>query len=332
MLGYTNKSNCIHVSTMHRFVQRFADALGLHKMHFDPQELFKKSWISWKDMREHLEEDMVKKNAGQGDKMKIIFTVDMSCVERIDRVAQGDTDCFLGTIWSLFSFVLIMISIAAIMFVQLQGNGLQGFIVIVFTFDYLVKLVCSPFIRLTVNNTDILVQQVVPDPQDDHSHPEEMTQLGQLFRFLFAPMNIVDLASILPFWIDLTVGQSGIKLGFLRALRILRVVRLLKVGNFSETLLVLGDTLRRSIDSFVVLVIMIVFFSLIVCAVLGQLEEGNGKDDKKEEIGKGQQASAAGGLAESFLRVFGQLVEEGSGPEERRSPYYSCCMASQTCP
>jgi len=161
----------------------------------------------------------------------------------------------------------------------LQGHDLQKIIVVVFTFDYLVKLICSPYVRVALANIDVLVEKVVPDSESNMLEPEETTQQQRVLSYLMVPMNIVDLASILPFWVDIMGAGSGLQLGFLRILRILRVVRLLKAGNFSETLQILGETIRRSINSFVVMIIWILIIATLVGTVLNMFEEHNGRCD-----------------------------------------------------
>lgn len=277
---YTKKDGSIHVAMLHRMIRRLSDALDQNDMDFDPMDIFQKPWVKWVDIRRELDRD--------GSKMRIL--IDRNILERVNSVMVGDADgetggSYLGFGWQLFSFVLILTSIAAIMYEKLHGYDLQSMIVVVFTFDYLVKLVCSPYVRLAlVSNLDGLVERVVPDSQSDMLlQPEECTREQRVWRFLTGPMNMVDLASILPFWIDIMGAGSGLKLGFLRILRILRVVRLLKAGNFSETLMVLGETIRRSLNSFVVMIIWILIIATLVGTVLNMLEEDKGKCPTEED-------------------------------------------------
>ncbi|CAK0899902.1 unnamed protein product, partial [Prorocentrum cordatum] len=276
-LHYMTSDRRIHVAMLYRLCRRLSDALGSTEMLFDPMEIFEKPWVTWEDMRGVLE--------GGESKMSVVLT--RHPLERVNSVMQGEGDLdnggsYLGLFWSVFSFIMILTSIAAIMYEGLQGLGLQTAIVVIFTFDYLVKLICSPYVRVALANIDILVEKVVPDSESSELQPRETTKQQRLLSHLLAPMNIVDLASILPLWVDTFGAESGLKLGFLRILRIFRVVRLLKAGTFSETLQVLGETIRRSLNSFVVLVIWILIIATVVGTVLNMMEEENGKCEDPE--------------------------------------------------
>jgi hypothetical protein len=306
--NYTKKDGSIHVAMLHRLIRRLSDALNSKEMLFDPMVIFEKPWVKWEDMRRELE----------GIESEMRIKVPRHPMERVNSVMVGESDgetggSYLGFCWQLFSFVLIMTSIAAIMSENLQGYDLQKMIVVIFTFDYLVKLICSPFVRVALANIDVLVERVVPDSESGMLlNPEECIPEHRVWRFITGPMNMVDLASILPFWVDVMGAGSGLKLGFLRILRILRVVRLLKAGNFSETLQVLGETIRRSINSFVVMIIWILIIATLVGTVLNMLEEGHGpKECPPEDDPDGPMEYACrwtfDGVSTSVYWVIGRL-------------------------
>jgi hypothetical protein len=112
----------------------------------------------------------------------------------------------------------------------------EAIIVAVFTFDYFAKLI---------------------------------TYSGSRRRWCFEFLNMIDLLSIIPFYVELlftaaSTGQSGIS-GFvvLRVLRLFRVFRILKIAKYFTLLHVVGETLRRSLAGFVLLL-----FTLVLSLVL----------------------------------------------------------------
>jgi len=88
-----------------------------------------------------------------------------------------------------------------------------------------------------------------------------------LLHFLVAPMNVVDLAAILPWYISKFIGSAIKGLSVLRVLRLTRVLRIFKMGRNFQGLILLLHTFKRSAAA----LLMLVFFvglSLIVFATL----------------------------------------------------------------
>lgn len=87
------------------------------------------------------------------------------------------------------------------------------------------------------------------------------------FKFLKSPLNIIDLASSLPYLI-LFILPGNVSSSFKNILRMLRVLLLFKITRFSGSLRSFGQTLKNSSRELgiliVYLVIGIVFFSSIV--------------------------------------------------------------------
>ena len=102
--------------------------------------------------------------------------------------------------------------------------GYGSFTVGVFTAEYLLRLwVCTR------------------DPR--YSSPV----LGRL-RYACTPMAVIDLLAVLPFY----VPQAGLDLRFVRAVRLTRLFRLLKLGHYSQSLKTLGRVLRAKKDELLV--------------------------------------------------------------------------------
>lgn len=80
--------------------------------------------------------------------------------------------------------------------------------------------------------------------------------------FVLAPMNIVDLLAILPWYIELVAGSSGGEvLRVLRVMRVVRVFRVFKVGDMKSKLDVFGLCMSNSVEA---LKLLVFFFSIAV--------------------------------------------------------------------
>lgn len=115
--------------------------------------------------------------------------------------------------------------------------------VILFTIDYV--------LRMALVHADV----------KDGSSP-----LYRTFRYAQEPLNIVDLVAILPFYIDVCFPDAP--LGFVRVLRLARVLRPFKMAKHNKGLMMFAEVLKLSGQPLVVLlafnVLMIIFFGSMV--------------------------------------------------------------------
>lgn len=103
-------------------------------------------------------------------------------------------------------------------------------------------------------------------------------------EFLTEPLNIIDVVAILPFYIELVMvmllnmGSLGIDLRFLRALRLVRMV---KMGRHSTQLQFMGEGIARSQKSFVLLVFMLSLGLVLFSALIWICERGSWDFEKQ---------------------------------------------------
>jgi voltage-gated potassium channel len=87
--------------------------------------------------------------------------------------------------------------------------------------------------------------------------------LGRI-RFALTPLLIVDLLSILPFYLPMIIPLD---LRFLRALRLARILRMFKMGRYSESLRMFGRVLKVKKEE----LLLAVFMTLILLIISSSL-------------------------------------------------------------
>mmetsp|Transcript_33481 Transcript_33481/g.77798 ORF Transcript_33481/g.77798 Transcript_33481/m.77798 type:complete len:635 (-) Transcript_33481:163-2067(-) len=274
--GYINKEHKgVHVCVFRRCMRRLLDM-------FDSEIVFdfeafgghrKAVWLKWEDVRHALEEGRIPE-------------VELSLPERVFMVLDGRMNSVLGIVWTSLMFVLIIANVVMIVMVSIPGYCTQPILLdlggcdefmdvltVLFSVDYFGKLACAPYCRHALFNDEWLIEQVIVDPNDPNNPPpSQASAWHRLWYFVGVPLNIIDLISILPFWINAFFGFMHLQVGFFRSLRLLRLFRLFKFGKFSKTLLVLGDTFRKSSQSICVLILYIAMISLLAGAVIHRFE------------------------------------------------------------
>lgn len=195
-----------------------------------------------------------------------------------------------GSSWAAFgvvSFIVVCIIASTISFCaetlpELNGRydhiftSLEIFFMAIFTTEYLLRLWASV--------------------------PEKMT----FQRFVFDPMNMIDVLSILPFFIDLllaylaTEGAVNVDLRVLRALRLMRVF---KIGRYSTQLKLISAAMARSMGSLVMLGLCMVFALIIFSTMIFLVERGTWNDSMACYVRLGDRTGSLGGLCSPFQSI-----------------------------
>ena len=93
-------------------------------------------------------------------------------------------------------------------------------------------------------------------------------------RFLKAILNILDLLSILPFYVSLIVPEeSADSIDILRVMRVIRVCRIFKLTRHSKGLHVLGKTLYASVNELIMLMLFLVIGVILFASAAYYAEE-----------------------------------------------------------
>ena len=131
-------------------------------------------------------------------------------------------DDLLGKAFDNFMIVLISLNVIAFAFETVYSisipyksyfNNFETFSVIIFTIEYCLRLWTSTLER-------------------QYRHP-----LWGRVKFIFRPLSIIDLLSILPYYLFIFFPN----LVFIPEIHLLRLARLLKIGRYSESMRSLGN-------------------------------------------------------------------------------------------
>lgn len=163
-----------------------------------------------------------------------------------------------------FMFVLIFLNTIALMLETVQSihnkygallDGFEAFCVGVFIFEYVIRVwTCT-------NN-------------EKYKSPIK----GRL-RYMMSPMAIIDMVSIFPVLLPF-VGTNVTMIRMLRAFRILRVI---KLGRYSEKLQMFDDILYERKDE-LILSLVIIIFSIMASSSLMYFVENDVQSDKFSSI------------------------------------------------
>jgi len=121
-------------------------------------------------------------------------------------------------------------------------EGIETICILIFTIEFLLRISCTPTPR----------------------------------TYFLDTLNMIDLIAILPFFIELIVESSDdmSKSGMLRALRLIRVFRMLKVGRYLRWMRVFGKTLQASIAPLSMMMFIISISILLVSTLVYYAERG----------------------------------------------------------
>lgn len=124
--------------------------------------------------------------------------------------------------------------------------------IVVFTIDYLVRMISVPFVRPTL----------ALGPKAGCNPPCTV-----LRKYALQPLNIIDLLAIAPFYVEQAIGGNGSDLAVIRVLRLARVLRIFKMGKHNKGMKMLATVLSMSAPAMQILT----FFSLLLVVLFASL-------------------------------------------------------------
>lgn len=170
---------------------------------------------------------------------------------RINRILNAvSSDEPYSLIFHIFIIALILLNVLAVIFETVEGiahshktffRSFEVFSVTVFTIEYLLRLwVCN------IN--------------DKYKIPV----IGKI-RFALTPMALIDLMAILPFYLPVIIPAD---LRFIRILRLSRMLRLFKMGRYSNSLKTLGGILKDKKEELIMTMISILVLLVIASSLM----------------------------------------------------------------
>ena len=125
--------------------------------------------------------------------------------------------------WFITTLILLsVVSVYAVTFdlspkVKVPLARFEDFVAIVFTIEYALRIWTANLL-----------------------HPKS-GMISSRMKYVCSSMAVIDLVAILPFWLPMIIPGSMMGV---RALRLVRVLRLLKLGRYFESLASIGDVVR----------------------------------------------------------------------------------------
>lgn len=142
---------------------------------------------------------------------------------------------------------------------------------------------------------------------------------GKFLRFLFKPLNVVDLVAIAPYYVNLVSPVDvGGSLTILRVLRLARVLRLFKMSRRMEGVQILASTMYTAMDAlgflaFFLLLAIILFGSIIFFCEAGEYNRVTGEFERPSVIGNSMEVSPFKSIPHAFWWTIVTMTTVGYG-------------------
>ena len=191
----------------------------------------------------------------------------MQILRKTHSIIDGNIETNkLSRHYNIFSSALIIISILLIILESFEELEIylssiiyttETFVVIFFSIEYIIRLITSPF-----------------------QYPNK--KFIAPFLFIVSFLGIIDLLSILPFYLPMFINSN---LTFLRVLRLFRLMRIFKLLRYSESVRTLGKALSR-IKTELFSTLFITFIVLLFSANIMYIVENKAQPDTFKNMGE----------------------------------------------
>jgi len=193
----------------------------------------------------------------------------LTFMAKVYRFLHEPSSGWVARLWSILMVVAIITSSVMILMQSMPSLKLLDTIksitynvelysVSLFTFDYLAKLIAVH------SYADCVL------PKDPG--------FNVTLRFFIQPLNVLDAASVVPFWVQLVLGEdatSGSTVALIfRIVRTLRILRLLKVAQYSRSIDVFFRVIIQAWDALLLLLFFVGFGCIVFGTLIFMCEQG----------------------------------------------------------
>mmetsp|Transcript_168694 Transcript_168694/g.542090 ORF Transcript_168694/g.542090 Transcript_168694/m.542090 type:complete len:822 (+) Transcript_168694:101-2566(+) len=218
----------------------------------------------------------------------------LSPMERVYLTLEDPQSSRLGWLTSLFVFVVILVSAGSFVLSTMPVfhdppscpscepapfvifERVDTFCVVLFTVEYVLRFITSAFTRVELTNEEELIDCMTKEETlRSPSGPQRM------LTFALHWPNVIDLLAILPSymsWIMEAFSGGGTPDAehdlMVKVTRLMRVVRALRLGRRFEAVIIVVNTMKRSIRALWVLILNLTMGVLVWGAILYYLEQG----------------------------------------------------------
>jgi voltage-gated potassium channel Kch len=154
---------------------------------------------------------------------------------------------------------------------------IDAMVVIFFTVDYILRLLLIAFMPPRLNT---LIDSDWDELEERHARKAnrrvnkdpKMTSLEAVIGMIFSVEGIIDIASIIPFYILLSSGNRGASTSFVRVCRIFRIFKVIKA--YGPIITVFKRTFTSSMDAMVVMAMIVLVAQILFACIIYAFEAG----------------------------------------------------------
>jgi len=231
--------------------------------------------------------------------LPVCYSSEGTCRERAFAFFEDAESSLAAQTWTKFVMVLIGVSVVAVVVQTMNSlhnrNGdmlrpelwdmLEFAITMIFSFEYLSRL--------------LLV---------------ETSRVAHLLH----PLNLIDLASITPFYVQVVSEVSEGKTAadgqsWMKVLRVARVFRVLKLSKYSSGLQIFGSALSSAAPALVVQIFLMLTFMIVCAAMFFFAEQGEWNEENSEWLRSDGEASPFDSIPNTFWWATVSMTTVGYG-------------------
>ena len=151
---------------------------------------------------------------------------------------------------------------------------IETFCIALFTIEYLLRIFTVPFIPFRVLDSRYFFTQLGGrEPKVLNIYDTVKVSLSKVWLYATKTLNLIDLLAVAPYYVTLFTDAEG--LGFLRVLRLARVLRIFKLGKYSEGGNLFYNTLTKSAPALTLMLFFITIMMIIFGSLIFFFEQGN---------------------------------------------------------